>query len=185
MFHMEQKDYNLEIVRKLLRSEGHIRSIAVQLGINHMMIVRKMNELLKKNVVDFKQEGKNKVYFLKDSVEARMHVLMAEEYALVRVLKKYPALRKVVENVHRNGKIKLALLFGSYAKGLAKKESDIDLFVETKDQTLKKELQMLNSKLSVKIGKFDKGNLLVDEIKKNHVIIKGFEKYHEGTALFS
>jgi len=182
---MEQKDYGLEVVRVLLRGEGHIRSVAVQLGINHMMIVRKMHGLLKKNVVDFKQEGKNKVFYLKKTVEARMYVLMAEEYGLFMLLKKYPLLRKIADNIQSNKKIKLAVLFGSYAKGLVKKGSDIDLFVETKDLNLKKELQMLNSKLSVKIGKLDKGNLLVDEIKKNHVIIKGFEYYYERTTLFS
>ena len=62
---MEQKDYKLEIVNELLNNKNHIRGIAKKLDINHMTIVRKIKELAKDNVVDYREEGKNKTYFLK------------------------------------------------------------------------------------------------------------------------
>ncbi len=65
MLHMEQKNYKLEIIKLLLRKKSHIRAIAKKLNINHMMIVRKIKELSKENIVDSTKEGKNKVYFLK------------------------------------------------------------------------------------------------------------------------
>ncbi|MCD4666552.1 hypothetical protein K8R47_01960, partial [archaeon] len=61
---MEQKDYKLEIINELLKEENHIRGIAKNLKINHMNILRKINELSKENVVDYKEKGKNKTYFL-------------------------------------------------------------------------------------------------------------------------
>ncbi len=80
--------------------------------------------------------------------------------------------------------IPLALLYGSYAKGLAKKDSDIDLFIETLNTSLKKQLEQRNSSLSVKLGDFDIKNLLIREIIKDHIIIKGVEMYFDKTGFF-
>ncbi len=78
----------------------------------------------------------------------------------------------------------MAIIFGSYAKELAHKDSDIDIYLETENRKIKKDIENLNSKLSVKIGKYDKNNLLIKEIKKDHIIIKGVEKYYEKNELF-
>jgi len=177
-YHMVKNITN-EIVLLLSGNNLHTRALAKELNTNHVTVINKLESLMEENVVDFKQEGKNKVYFLKKSVEARNYVIMAELYKLNKVIRIYPALRKIIEAIKRHSKIKLAILFGSYAKGIAKRDSDIDIFIETRDRNLKKELQLLNSKLSVKIGNYNRTNLLIREIEKNHVIIKGVEMYYE------
>lgn len=177
-YHMVKNITN-EIVLLLSGNNLHTRALAKELNTNHVTVINKLESLMEENVVDFKQEGKNKVYFLKKSVEARNYVIMAELYKLNKVIRIYPALRKIIEAIKRHSKIKLAILFGSYAKGIAKRDSDIDIFIETRDRNLKKELQLLNSKLSVKIGNYNRANLLIREIEKNHVIIKGLELYYE------
>lgn len=179
MLHMEQKDYNLEIVSNLLKRPNHIRGLAKSISINHMMIVRKIKKLFDENVVDYRQEGKNKLYFLKNTAEARTYILMAEQYKLIKILMKYPHLRKIINKIQEHKKIKLAILFGSYAKAIAKKDSDIDIYVETEDRKLRSELELIDSKLSVKIGKYNKISPLIREIEKNYAIIKGAERYHE------
>ena len=78
MLHMEQKDYKMEIVNELLSNENHIRGIAKKLNTNHMTVARKIRELAKENVVDYKTEGKNKKYFLKKTIEARNYIFSAE-----------------------------------------------------------------------------------------------------------
>jgi len=176
---MEQKNYKLEIVSKLIEKNFHARALAKELKTNHMAIVRKIKELFNENILDYKEEGKNKVYFIKDTSEARSYVLMAEYYKLNQLLKKYPSLRNIIQNIQKNKKIKLALIFGSYAKSLAKKESDIDVYIETDNKKIKQELELLNSKVSVKIGKYNEKSLLAKEILKNHVIIKGVEIFYE------
>ena len=181
---MEQKSYKLEIIRILLRRDNHIREIAKKLNINHMMIVRKIKELSKENVVDFTQEGKNQTYFLKKTAEAQAYAFIAEQYSLLQTIIKYPELRNIIGKIQRDKRIKLAVLFGSYAKGLAGEDSDIDIFIETKNQNLKKELALIDSKLSIKIGVYNKENNLIKEIDKNHVIIKGIEHYYEKNQFF-
>ena len=184
MCHMEQKDYKLEGVNALLSGQFHLRALAKKLDVNHMTVSRKIKELLGENVVDFREEGKNKIYFLKNTSEAKTYVFMAENYKLNRLLKKNPSLRKIIEKIQKNEKIKLALIFGSYAKGIAKKESDIDIYILTEEKKIQKEIENLDSRASVKIGKYNKQNLLVKEIEKNHVIIKGVENFYEKNKFF-
>ena len=71
------------------------------------------------------------------------------------------------------------MLFCSYAKGLAKKDSDIDIYIETKNRNVKKSIEDIHSKISVKIGIFDIKSLLIKEIIKDHIIIKGIEVFYE------
>ncbi len=182
---MEQKDYKLEIMKFLLKKKSHVRKIAKQINTNHMIITRKMQELYKNNVVDFNQEGKNKVFFIKKTAEARGQIIITEQYKLLQTLHKYPILRAIVEKLQNNKKIKLAILFGSYAKNLADKNSDIDMYIETKNRELKKELSLLDSKLNIKIGIYNKENNLIKEIEKDHIIIKGGEEYYEKSQFFN
>lgn len=181
MLHMSQICYKMEIVRKLLNKKVHIRGLAKELNTNAMTIIRKVNQLLNENVIDYTIEGRNKVFYLKDTIETKSHILMVENYILLRTLGEYPTLRKVFKKIQDNKRIKLAVLFGSYTKSMAKKESDIDIFIESDSLNLKKELNLIDPRINIKIGKLNKENRLVKEIEKNHVIIKGFERYYEKT----
>ncbi|GBE19822.1 nucleotidyltransferase domain protein [archaeon BMS3Abin17] len=181
---MEQKDYKTEIIIALLKGESHVREIAKNLSINHMMISRKIKELSDENIADYKEKGKNKVYFLKNTIEAKTHIFKAEQYKLIRILGKYPNLREIFEKIQKDKRIKMSLLFGSYAKGIAKPNSDIDVYIETSNKEIKKDTENINSSLSIKIGKYNKSNLLAKEIEKNHIIIKGVEEYYEKHRFF-
>ena len=65
-----------------------------------------------------------------------------------------------------------------------KKDSYIDIYIETTNNKLKKEIEKISTKISLKIGKYDKSNFLIKEIDKNHAIIKGIEKYYEKKGFF-
>ncbi len=181
---MSQDYYKIKIMESLLKKENHIRGLAKELNTNQTTVARKINELFTKNIVDYKKEGRNKVYFLKKTLETFQFVLITEHYKLLEILKKYPYLRKIFQEIIQNKKIKLAILFGSHAKKTATKESDIDIFIETKNRFVKNEIENLNSRISVKIGAFDRKNLLIKEIEKNHIIIKGVETYYEKIGFF-
>ena len=184
MFHMEQ-NISFEIIDILLNKEIHTRALAKRLNINHMTTSRYLKELVNDNVLDFRMEGRNKMYFLKKNIESRNYATMTELYKLNRVLKKHPGLRKIIKTIQRNPIISLAVFFGSYAKGTVRENSDIDVFIETEDRKLKQELEQLNSMLSVKIGEFDRSNPLIKEIEKNHIIIRGAENYYEKIEFFN
>lgn len=179
---MEQISY--EILLSLLKKPNHARQLAIDLKTNHMTINRRIKDLEKNNVIDYNLEGKNKVYFIKNTLEAKQNILMSEHYKLITILNKYPNLRNIFEKIINNQDIDLAILFGSYAKNIAKKESDIDIFIQTQNRELKKQLSLITSKLNIKIGKYDTDNLLIKEIENNHVIIKGVENYYEQTKFF-
>jgi len=181
---MEQKNYKLELVNELIKNSEYIRGLAKKLNTNHMNVLRKLNELFEENVVDYTKEGKNKVYFLKKTAETRAYIFMSENYKLIKILEKYNYLRKIIEKIQKNKKIRLAIIFGSYAKGTTKKDSDIDIYVETTNRKIKQELEAIDSKLSIKIGRYKKTNILIKEIEKNHVIIKGVENYYEKNRFF-
>lgn len=178
---MVQKGDNLEleIINVLLRSGNHIRGIAKNLGESHSTVLRKLNNLKKENVVDSKIEGKNKKFFLKNNIISKNYIKKAELQKLSTLLRKYPELSVLFEEILRRTDEKLIVLFGSYAKGLAKKDSDVDLYIETKDRKVKKAIEDIHSKISVKIGTFDTKSPLIKEIIKDHVIIRGIEVFYD------
>ena len=181
---MSQNNYNIKIIEALLKSENHVRGLARLLKTSQTTIARKAHELYRDNIVDFKQEGKNKAFFLKKTLEAKQYAYLVEAQKLLVTLKRYPLLRRVIELIKKNDKIRLAILFGSYAKGIAAKDSDIDIYINTKDAKLKEEAEQIDSKINVKIGSYNRDSLLIKEIEKNHIVIKGIELYYEKNKFF-
>ncbi len=182
---MEQVE--LEAVLALLKyKELHVRGIAKTINTPHANISRVMKRFLEKNVVDFRIEGKNKTLRLKKGVESLNYVYMAEHFKLLKLLEKYQNMSIIIDSIllKLGKKIDLVLMFGSFAKFNAKKDSDIDVFIETDDRKIKTGVESINSKLSVKIGKFDKNSPLIKEIIKDHIIIKGIEYYYEKYNIF-
>jgi predicted nucleotidyltransferase len=185
IIHMVQKGDNLDsdIILFLLRGESHVRRLAKQLERSHSTVLRRLNDLLEENVLDYKMEGRNRVFFIKKNLQAKTHVFNAEHYKLMNLLKKYPEFGVIVEDILKRCDEKLIIVFGSYAKFMAKKESDIDVFVETRNSRTKEELEAIHSKINAKIGKFDLDSPLIKEIVKNHVILRGVEDFYEKTKL--
>ncbi len=174
---MSQISYSiLEILRT---KDSHIRGLAKLLGINQMSVARAVKRLAEENVLDFRKEGRNSVYFLKGSLEAKEYLYILEHKKLIEVMSLYPRLRVIVKKIKESPVITCALLFGSYAKKIPKESSDIDVYLETQNKRAKHELELLDSKLSIKVGKFEKNSILGTEIINCHVVIKGIERYHE------
>lgn len=175
---MEQISYDFEVVINLLRKENHLRGLAKDLGINHMTVKRATGKLIKENIIDVRILGKNNIFSIKKTIEARNKILMSEYYKLNKLLSKHPKLRKNIEQLMKL-ETELIIIFGSYAKGTETKNSDIDLYLQTTNTKIRNEAKNINPQFSVKIGEYDLNNLLIKEIIKNHVIIKGVEKFYE------
>ncbi len=182
MNHMEQKmndNLDLEIILILLKKETHLREIARLLGKPHSSILRKINKLICENVLDFRIEGKNKIFLIKKNLISMNYIFNAERYKLNKLLRKYPKLERIFERILEKSRNNLIVVFGSYAKFSAKENSDIDIYIETEDRKIKKELELIHTRLSIKIGKFDLSSMLIKEIIKNHVILKGVEEFYD------
>lgn len=181
LVHMVQKRDNIEldIIEVLIRSQNHIRGIAKKLNESHSTILRKLNMLQKANVIDSKREGRNKIFFLKKNIISRSYIYKAEINKLIKIIKKHPKLGVIFEEILKKTKEKTIILFGSYAKGIEKENSDIDIYVNTKNRNTKKIIEDINSKINVKIGIFNTKSLLIKEIIKDHIIIRGVEELYE------
>lgn len=183
---MVQKWNNIdfEVILKLLKESSHLRELGKELRIPHSTLSRKLNILRKNNVLDYKQEGKNKKYFLKKNIMMKKAVMMAEHYKLLKLLSKYPQLEPLFQEILKKSSAKKIIIFGSYAKGTETKTSDLDIYLETKNIEEKKTIEEINHKISVKITKFDEKDLLIKEIIKNHIILKGVDDYYEKVKVF-
>lgn len=178
---MVHKRNNLEmdIVEVLLKSDAHLRGIAKNLNESHSTISRKLKNLKKENVVDSRKEGRNKIFFLKTNLVSKTYILQAELHKLTKLLRHNPEFTIIFEDILKKTDEKLIVLFGSYAKLSAKKDSDIDIYIETKNRSVKKEVGGVHSRINVKIGTFDIDSPLIKEIIKNHVIIRGAELFYD------
>lgn len=138
-------------------------------------VSRKLNLLAKNKIIDFVNEGKNKVYFLKKDNPLISQILMfIENYKTFSFLSKNERLSFIFERIKEP-----CIIFGSYAKGSRDKDSDIDLVIFSNN---KKEIEKSISLAPVEIhlqftslGKFKEDlknkNPLAIEIAKNHIII--------------
>ena len=183
---MVQKRDNLRlrIILLLLREKSHVRGIAKKLGESHSTIQRRLKELVSENVLDYKQEGKNKTFSIRKNLQAKNYVFNAERYNQIMLLKKYPKLNVIAEEILRKCGERIIVIFGSYSKYKAKADSDIDVYIETEDSNVKREVESIHSKINVKIGKFDPSSELIKELVKNHVILRGAEEFYEKTRFF-
>ena len=180
---MEQM--KLEITLVLLRHKQlHVRGIAKTLNQPHANVSRTMKRLLSANVVDFIILGKNKVFRLKKGLEATTYIYLAENFKLLKLIAKYPFLSVIAESILSSSTAPIILIFGSFSKFTAKQDSDIDLYVQTTSRKTKSAIEAINSRLSVKIGMLDKNNLLSKEIIKDHVVLRGAERYYEQIKFF-
>ncbi len=179
MVHMVQKrDINSEIILTLLKNDRHLREISRILAVPHATILRRLNLLVKEGVLDFSFNGRNKVFSIKNNLQARNYIYNAERYKLNLLLERYPKLSIILNEIIKETK-GLVVLFGSYAKFCADKNSDIDIYIDTLDKKTKSKIESINSKINIKIGRFDKNSLLIKEIIKEHIILRGGELFYE------
>ncbi len=180
----KSSDLSLEIVLLLLRGDSHVRGISRQLNESHSTVIRRLDTLMKENVLDYKIEGKNKVFSLKKSLQAKLYVFNAERHKFIELIQKYPKLGVIIDDILKKTDEKIVILFGSYAKFIAKNDSDIDIYVDTDNRRVVESLKSAHTRINVKIGRFDTGSQLIREIIKNHVILRGVEEFYEKTGFF-
>jgi predicted nucleotidyltransferase len=177
-------NYEYEIILYLLKKEAHGRELAKGLKTSLTRVQSILTELRNSNVLDYKTQGKNHIYFIKGNLVAKSFILNAENYKLAKLLRKYPFLEPLFKEITERYSDLMIILFGSYAKFIPKEDSDIDLYIETDDKRIKESIQRMNDNLNVKTGKFNKDDLLIQEIVKNHVIIQRGSLFYEKLGFF-
>ncbi len=181
---MKQKDIKEEIFILLKKFEKHQRRLARVLETNQTNVRRALLNLEKENIVDKKEVGKSKVYFIKESLESAIYERIIENYKLLKVLKK-SKIRNICSEIHQKILSKkldfnlIIVLFGSYSKNLESKNSDVDLYINSNSKKYKKEIEDISISINVVQGKFDKESPLLKEIKKDHIILNNINGFFE------
>lgn len=164
--------------------KSHVREIARLLHANHRTIGLALQQFEKKRVMDSTTVGKNKVFSLNlNNITTKDYIIMAECLQKIMLLEKHFFLKKFLTELPMLGTAPL-ILFGSYAKGLEHKESDIDLLLitEHKDNKIAAKIKELGKLYNKQIHfhqstrkSFEEGlkekDPLVIEIIKNHIIL--------------
>ena len=185
MVHMVQnRNIEFEVILALVKNRMHLRELARAIKVPHSTLLRKLNELFKDGLIDYKIEGKNKIFFIKNNLSAKNYVYSAEFYKLNKLLKRHSELAIIFEDIKKSFPEGMIILFGSYAKDAEKPNSDIDIYLETTNFRIKDKIKEIYSKLSIKTGEFNLNSLLVREIIKNHIIISGVEGFYERINFF-
>lgn len=174
----------LSLFTKGYETEYHIREAEKLLKVSSRTALVTLAKLEKKGILESKTKGKNKTYTIKKSSLSREYFLLTEQYKKIQFLEKNHLIKEILEKADEfmQG---IVIVFGSYAKGIQKEGSDLDLFIVGKFD--EKKIKEVGKKYGIDINIksypmniFEKDmhdEILLKEVVGNHVIIKDAEGF--------
>ena len=169
----------LSLFTKGYDCEYYIREVEKLCSVSSRTALVTLSRLEKRGILVSKMRGKIKSYTIKKSILSRDFFILVEQYKKIHFLEKNQLLKEVFEKSDKflDG---VVLVFGSYAKELQKEDSDVDLFVigkydEKKIKEVGKKYGLVINIKSYPMNIFKKelrGDVLLTEILKNHILIK-------------
>lgn len=164
--------------------EYYIREVEKLLKISPRTAQLILEDLEDKGIIESKTKGKIKTYKIKLSEFTKKYLVFVEQYKAIAFLENNLMIKEIVEKITPNIK-GIGIIFGSYVKGIGKKESDLDIFVagNYNKEEIKRVSKNLGIELSVKcypIKTFEKNinkDLLLKEILKNHIVFVNVEQF--------
>jgi len=137
--------------------------------------------LEKNKILKSKIEGKNKYFSLNfENIQTKSYLLQTEIYQTDIFIEKYPPINIFLKNLKTTVPI---IVFGSFAKFIANKNSDIDLLIIS-EKELKLPFHLLSLKphrINIKEKTFlkslDSQEDLIKEIEENHIILNNHSFY--------
>ncbi len=164
--------------------EYYIREVQKLLGLSPRTAYLILEDLEQKTILESSLKGKIKTYRLKNNITSRYYLVFVEQYKTLAFLKSNDKIREIIDKI--SPLIKgIGLVFGSYAKGAQKKDSDLDIFVagECDVENISRISAIYGIEISVKkypLKTFkDKmqTDIFIKEIMDAHLIFKEAEKF--------
>ncbi|MBU0667135.1 MAG: nucleotidyltransferase domain-containing protein [Nanoarchaeota archaeon] len=164
--------------------EYYIREVKKILKISPRTAQLILEDLEDKGAIESKTKGKIKTYKIKLSEFTKRYFVFVEQYKAIAFLEKNLMIKEIVEKITPNIK-GIGIIFGSYVKGIEKKESDLDIFVagNYNKEEIKRVSKNLGIDINVKsypIKTFEKNinkDILLKEILKNHIVFVNVEQF--------
>ncbi|NOQ56161.1 MAG: hypothetical protein GQ477_05150 [Nanohaloarchaea archaeon] len=150
--------------------------ISKMTGIPQQTASRELNKLAKNNMIDHKIIGRNKMFYFNLEKQSSKNMMNIIEYQKsLRFLVENKKISTIINEIIL--RCKSVILFGSYAKGIQDRKSDIDIAIFG----MKKDISEIKKKYTIKInehnvtysefGKHLKNeNPLSIEIAHNHIM---------------
>lgn len=164
--------------------EYYIREVGKLLKISPRTAQLILEDLENKGILESKVRGKIKSYKLRVNEVSKRYLVLVEQYKSIAFMEQNLLVKEVIEKISPfiDG---IGIVFGSYAKGISKKESDLDIFVagDYKKEEVKKVSRNLGIEISMKcypMKDFEKNmgrDILLNEVLKNHIVFKGAELF--------
>ena len=154
------------------------RFIAKNKKLNQKTVANYLLFLEKEGILKSKIQGKNKNYSLNlENKEITKNFILATEHLrTMEFYKKHLIIKEVCTKIIPNIKGS-ALIFGSYAKGIQKKDSDLDILIIGKcnEEQIEKIGKAYNLEINLKIYPKIEKDILITEAIKNHIFIRDQE----------
>ena len=164
----------------------HGRNIAKRLNANQMTVLLNLNKLEEDKIFLTETKGKNKNFFLNKKNELIYPFMeVAEIYRSMQMIDKNFLIYSIIKDIKELTK-GVVIIFGSYAKGCATKESDIDILIIDKitdnvfDIVKNKypvDIHIMNMSKKEFINGMKTKKPFIKEIIEHHIIMQGSEEF--------
>lgn len=174
----------LAIFTKGFDKEYYIREVQKILKISTRTAQIILNDLEKRNILESTTRGKIKLYRLVPSLITKEYITLTESYKTITFLENNPLIKEIIDKIRHSLK-GIILIFGSYAKGIQKKDSDLDLLIigSHDPKTIKQFSKLYGIEINTKqypltiFKKAMKEDILLKEVINNHILIKGKDEF--------
>lgn len=160
------------------------RNLIEKVKLSQKNIAITLNELEENNVLISQKAGNMKYFSLnKENPLIVRYLMLAEIDSSIEFLRNNPKINHIINAIIKN---QIIVVFGSYAKGLQKKDSDLDLLIigNYDKKKIREIRENYGIKISIKntskegfIKSMKEKNMLMNEILNNHIILSGYEEF--------
>jgi len=158
------------------------RQIATKLKMNQKTVANILNRLEKEGILKYSSEGKNKYYSLNKLNPKTKEIIKILEIARKNIfIEKNNRIKEIFYSLEKRT-LGVLIIFGSYANGTNTKDSDLDVFVVGNMEDKEDLEEMHRIRINViksSREKFNKEDVFIKEVIKNHIILKGVEEFIE------
>lgn len=162
-------------------------TIAKSWKLNQKTVSNYLKRLERQNFLKSITEGKNKLYFLNlNDKQLIVNFISAIENArAIRFYQKHPLIKEITTKIlpYIRG---ISLIFGSYAKGIEKEGSDLDIFIAGSADEAEVDKIANTYHLEINLKKYalpefkkalKENDILVKEVIKNHILMQNAQEF--------
>ncbi len=175
--------------------EHSIREISLHTNINYRLVYQEIMNLKNEELIVIQKKGSGSFCKVNLSKNPSLYGCI-EDFRKQEFQKKHPRIKVIVHELKKISTVYYSvILFGSYVKGEINKNSDLDLLfiipnninVEKFEKEVNSVLRLLSYPLDINVisevsfleMKKESELNLVNELRGNHIILKGGELYYQ------